>query len=152
MCRCQCIARVEAKTIHERGCWKKENIAVPPLNFPVGVSILNLRIHVDHPQKWGFWIHHRRSAEATLHPADRQPCGYKPIHQRGAIACPCYQSLRNRVGYFGRTGEILGLGFGSFFLCLVVCLFFVVVVTCSRLSLCLFFGFIASCSHSLFFY
>jgi hypothetical protein len=55
-------------------------------------------------------IHHRRSAEkepnrgkATLHSADRQPCGYKSIHQRGAIACPWYQSLRNREGYFGGT-------------------------------------------------
>jgi hypothetical protein len=28
------------------------------------------------------------------------------------------------VGYFGGTGEILGLGFGSFFLCLVVWLLF----------------------------
>jgi hypothetical protein len=87
--------------------------------------------HVDHPQKWDFWIQHRRSAEkvptmgkATPHPADWQPCGYNPIHQRGAIACPWYQSLRNRVGYFGGAGEILGLGFGSFFLCLVVFLFF----------------------------
>jgi hypothetical protein len=28
---------------------------------------------------------------------------------------PKGESLRNRVGYFGGTGEILGLGFGSFF-------------------------------------
>jgi hypothetical protein len=44
MRRCQCITCVEAKTIHERGCRKKKNVAVPPLIFPVGVSILNLRI------------------------------------------------------------------------------------------------------------
>jgi hypothetical protein len=57
--------------------------------------------------------------QSNLHPAERQLCGYKSTHQRGAIACLWYQSLRNRVGYFGGTGEILGLGIGSFFLCLV---------------------------------
>jgi hypothetical protein len=81
-----------------------------------------------HPQKWDFWTHRRRSAEkvptmgkATLHTADRQPCGYKSIHQQGAIACPWYYSLRNRVGYFRGTGEILGLGFGSFFFVSLLC-------------------------------
>jgi hypothetical protein len=52
--------------------------------------------------------------KATPHPADRQPCGYKSTHQRGAIACPWYQLLRNRVGYFGGTGKILGVGFWVF--------------------------------------
>jgi hypothetical protein len=65
--------------------------------------------------------------KATPHPGDRQPCGYEPTHQRGAIACPCYQSLRNRVGYFGGTGKILGLGFWSFFF-VFGCLFCVSVV------------------------
>jgi hypothetical protein len=46
--------------------------------------------------------------------------------------------VRNRVGYFGGTGETSGLGFGSFFLCLVVFLFSIFVFTCSRLSLYLF--------------
>jgi hypothetical protein len=68
-------------------------------------------------------------------PADRQPCGYKSTYQRGAIACPWYQSLQNRVGYFGGTGEILGLGFGSFFF-VFCCLF---CVCCgSRLFVCTF--------------
>jgi hypothetical protein len=74
--------------------------------------------------------------KATPHPADRQPCGYKSTHQRGAIACPWYQSLRNRVGYFGGTGKILGLGFRSFFF-VFDCLFCVSVVR-SRLFVCTF--------------
>jgi hypothetical protein len=74
--------------------------------------------------------------KATPHPADRQPCGYKSIHQRGAIACPWYQSLRNRVGYLeGRErswGWVLGLSFLVF-----GCLFCVSVVR-SRLFVCTF--------------
>jgi hypothetical protein len=85
--------------------------------------------------------------KATPHPADRQPCGYKSTHQRGAIAWPWYQLLRNRVGYFGGTGKILGLGFGSFFY-VFGCLFCVSVVRSA--CLCVLFGFITSCSNSLF--
>jgi hypothetical protein len=44
----------------------------------------------------------------------------------------------------------LGLGFGSFFLCLVVCLFFFFFALAACLCV-FFFGFITSCSHSLFF-
>jgi hypothetical protein len=102
-----------------------------PLRMPPPRQISCFETHVDPPAEVGFLDtpsslgrKGAQSGKAALHPADRQPCGYKPIHQRGAIACPWYQSLRNRVGYFGGTGEILGLGFGSFFLCLVVFLFF----------------------------
>jgi hypothetical protein len=114
-----------------------------PLRMSLPRRISRFETHLDHPQKWDFWTHRRRSAEkvptmgkATPHPADRQACGYNPTHQRGAIACPWYQSLRNRVGYFGGTGKILGLGFGSFFF-VFGCLFCVSVVR-SRLFICTF--------------
>jgi hypothetical protein len=80
--------------------------------------------------------------KATPHPADRQPCGYKSTHQRGAIACPSYQLLRNRVGYFWRDGKDLGgWVLGLSFLCSVVCFVFLLTYQ--------FFSFITSCCISL---
>jgi hypothetical protein len=132
---------------------------VLPLRMPPPRRISCFETHVDPPTEVGFLDtpsslgrKGAQSGKATLHPADRQPHGYKPIHQRGAIACPWYQSLRNRVGYFGGTGEILGLGFGSFFLCLAVFLFFVFLFLFLRVAacLCVLFRIITSCSNSLF--
>jgi hypothetical protein len=36
---------------------------VLPLRMPPPRRISCFETHVDHPQKWDFWIHHRRSAE-----------------------------------------------------------------------------------------
>jgi hypothetical protein len=86
--------------------------------------------------------------KATPHPADRQPCGYKSTHQRGAIACPWYQSLRNRVGYFGGTERSWGWVLSLSFLCSVVC--FVSVVR-SRLFVCTFWLHnLVLCNHLIF--
>jgi hypothetical protein len=60
---------------------------------------------------------------------------------------PSVRKRRALVGYFGGTGEILGLGFGSFFF-VFGCLFYVSVVR-SRL-LCELCGFITLCSNSHF--
>jgi hypothetical protein len=134
---------------------------------PLPRRISCFETHVDHPQKWDFWIYHRR-------PAEKEPNRVKQLYIRltGSRAVTNRytsdaQSPAPGTSHFGIGCDILedrrdlGIGFGSFFLCLVVWLFvfyfflffiflFFFVVTCGRLSLCLFFGFITSCSLAFF--
>jgi hypothetical protein len=129
-----------------------------PLRMPPPRRISCFETHADLPQKWGFWIQHRRSAEKVPNRAQQlyiRLTGSRAVTNRYTSEA---QSPAPGSSHFGIGRDILegresllGLGFGSFFLCLVVFLFFYFVFTCSRLSWCLFFGFITSCSHSLFY-
>jgi hypothetical protein len=109
---------------------------VLPLRMPPPRRISCFETHVDHPQKWGFWIQHRRSAEKEPNRAEHlyiRLTGSRAVANRGAIACPWYQSLRNREGViYWRIGVRYWL-----FLFVIGC-FCIFVVPCSRLSLCLF--------------
>jgi hypothetical protein len=46
---------------------------VLPLRMPPPRRISCFETRVDHPQKWDFWIHHRRSAE-------KEPNGAKQLY------------------------------------------------------------------------
>jgi hypothetical protein len=77
--------------------------------------------------------------KATPHPADRQPCGYKSTHREVQSPAPgtsCFE-----IEWDILEGRERGLGFGSFFLCSVVCFVFLLTY--------LFFGLITSCCISL---
>jgi hypothetical protein len=86
---------------------------------------------LTHPQNWDFWIHHRRSAEKEPTQSGKQLyirlTGSRAVTNRytSEAQSPAPGTSRFGIGWdiFGETGEILGLGFGSFFLCLVVFLF-----------------------------
>jgi hypothetical protein len=129
---------------------------VLPLQMSPPRRISCFETYVDHPQKWDFWIHHRRSVEKEPNWAKQlyiQLTGSRAVTNRytSEAQSPALGTSHfgNRVGYFGGTGEILGLGIGSFFLCLVVFLFF---CFCFYVFVFFFFfGFITSCSHSLFY-
>jgi hypothetical protein len=121
-------------------------------------------IHVDHSQKWDFWIQHRRSAEKEPNQAKQlyirltrltRLTGSRAVTNRYTSEA---QSPAPGTSHFGigwdilegqerSWGWVLGL---SFCVWLFFC-FSLFVFTCSRLSLFFFFGFITSCSHSLFY-
>jgi hypothetical protein len=114
---------------------------VLPLRMPQPRRISCFETHVDHPQKWDFWIQHRRSGE-------KEPNRAKQLYIRLASS----RAVTNRytseaqlpapgTSHFGigwdilegqerSWGWVLGLSFCVWFFS-----FFFVVVTCSRLSL-----------------
>jgi hypothetical protein len=130
---------------------------VLPLRMPPPRRISCFEIYVDHPQKWDFWIHHRRSAEKEPNRAKQlyiRLTGSRAVTTRytSEAQSPAPDTSYSKIwrdileGQERSWGWVLGLSF-----CVWLFAFFVV-VTCSRLSLCLFFSFITSCSHSLFFF
>jgi hypothetical protein len=110
--------------------------------------------HIDHPQKWDFRIHHRRSAEKEPNRAKQlyiRLTGSRTVTNRYTshfrIGCDILEGQERSWGW------VLGLSFCVWlFGCLSFFSFFFllrVVVAC----LCvIFFGFITSCSHNLFFF
>jgi hypothetical protein len=86
--------------------------------------------------------------KATPHPADRQPCGYRSAHQRGAPGTSRFEIEWNILEGRERSW---GLGFGSFFF-VFGCLFCVSVVR-SRLFVCTFWLHnlvLCVCNHLIF--
>jgi hypothetical protein len=105
-----------------------------------------LEIHVDHPQKWYFWIQHRHSAEKEPTQSGKQLyirlTGSRAVTNRytGEAQSPAPGTSHFEIGediLEGREtpwGWVLGLPFCVWlFFC-----FSIFVFTRSRLSLCLF--------------
>jgi hypothetical protein len=117
---------------------------VLPLRMPPPRRISCFETHVDHPQKWDFWIHHRRSAEKEPNRAKRlyiRLTGSRTVTNRYTSEA---QSPAPGTSHFGIGWDILegqerswGLVLGLSFCVWSFC--FSIFVMCSRLSLCLFF-------------
>jgi hypothetical protein len=88
-----------------------------------------LLLHVDHLQKWDFWTHHCGSAENELNRANQL---YIRLTGSREVSYQYTSEAQSPTpGTSQGIGKILGLGFGSFVLCLVVCLFFLLRVAAS---------------------
>jgi hypothetical protein len=107
--------------------------------------ISRFETHVDHPQKWDFWIHHRRSAEKEPN-REKQLCirltGSRAVTNRYTSDA---QPPAPGAGHFGigwdifegqerSWGWVLGLSFCVWLFDCLSFFFFFFFVMCSRLS------------------